>query len=198
MCVYEGVQLSRRCCFPAFSLILVLTMLLFTSKLSYTDHILWCSTSSPSISQNPSPTLCNSSWPYRKERLSCSLSLIGMARLCMDYQVHVSRFTSSSWGCPWEQMPTCMQCSSQNFYGRKWAMGRGDPGCLLNSGLSLQVITSKKGILYSWAARYKRPCITLSREWSNTDWVSSWKQSFEKPRCCQILFLEWKPGFAKT
>lgn len=132
-------------------------MLLFTSKLTYTGHILWCSTSSPSVSQSPSPTLCSSSWPYREERLS----LIGMARSCMDCQVHRSRFTGSSWGCRWKQMPTRRQCSSQNFCDRKWGMGRGDPGCLLNSGLSLQVITSKKGILYSWAACYKRPCITL-------------------------------------
>lgn len=162
-------------------------MLLFTSKLTCTHPILWCSTSSPSMFQSPNRTVCDSSWPYRDERVSLLLSLIGMATSRMDYQVHTSRFTGGSWGCRWEQMPTRTQCSSQSIYDRKWGTGRGDPGCLFNSGLSLQVITSKEGILYILNRSLKRPCITLNRERSNADWVSGWKQHFEKPQCCQIL-----------
>lgn len=154
-------------------------MLLFTSKLTYTGHILWCSTSSPSVSQSPSPTLCSSSWPYREERLS----LIGMARSCMDCQVHRSRFTGSSWGCRWKQMPT----RRQKFLWQKMRDGKRGPRLSLELWAELAGYHFKKRHPLFLSSSLLKTLHNPEREWSNTDWVSGWKQRFEKPQCCQIL-----------
>lgn len=97
-------------------------MLPFTSKLTYRDHIFFCSRSSPGVfteSQSQGQQLALQP-QHRIERVSFSLSLIiGTAASCMGYQVHVSRSTGSNWGYPRKQMPTSMQCTSQNFYDGK-------------------------------------------------------------------------------
>lgn len=46
-------QFSRRWCYPAFSLIILFSVLPFTSKLMCTNHIFFCSRSSPEESAEP-------------------------------------------------------------------------------------------------------------------------------------------------
>ena len=156
----------------------------------------------PVYSQNPSPRdrcireqLALKRQCHRTERGSLLLSLSGMAASCVGYQAHLSRSTGSSQGYHQKQMPTSMQCSSQNFCDGKWWRG---PSLPLGLWAELAGYHLQKDIFHSWAAHYKRPCVTLSREWYNTDGVSDWIKVHWETTVLPDRFLKWKPGFAKN